>query len=61
MSKNQLPKTIFVRLEQDGDENYLIAGKTPEDTSSGVPGKEKCGYYRLEEEGILNTKTVFEK
>jgi hypothetical protein len=58
--KNQLPKTIFVRIEEDGSETYLIAGRSLEEASSGTLGSEKCGKYQLVESGVLLTEIRFD-
>jgi len=59
MAKNQLPKVIYVRVEQDGDETCLIADITPQKASSGDIGSEECGRYQLVDIGILLTEVCF--
>jgi hypothetical protein len=61
MRKNQLPKNIFVRVGQDGNETYLVAGRTLEEVSSSNTGSEKCGKYQLIDTGVLITEVRFDK
>ena len=61
MAKKQLPEAIFVRIEQDGDETYLIAGRTLEEVSSEGSGSEICGKYQLVDTGFIITEVRFDK
>lgn len=53
----KLPKTIFARLEKDGDDSYLVSDTVPD----GCDG-DQIGRYELVETGVVKVHpTTMEK
>lgn len=54
----EFPKTIFVKIENDDDEEYLIASENPEGISE-QDSEIVAAKYTLEKEvNIINTTTI---
>jgi len=53
----ELPKVIYVKIEQDGDEDYLIATESPSDIADSDVNT-SAGEYTLTRKVILCNKTT---
>lgn len=51
MSK-AFPEFLYVRIEEDGGETYLIAGDSPAEIASDVGASYRTGRYKLVATGL---------
>lgn len=56
---NKLPETIYVKIEYDGDDDFLIAGEVPSDISESEDSIE-VGMYSLVATKTVTNKTILE-
>lgn len=56
---DKLPKTIYVKIESDGDDDFLIAGAAPSEISESEDSIE-VGVYDLVTTKKATNKTILE-
>jgi hypothetical protein len=59
MKIDEFPNTIYVKIENDGDDDFLIAGVEPSDISEAEDTIE-VGEYRLMNVKKATNKTILE-